>query len=401
LSKDCHPFPFSQQISIYKSMKLTQIFGIVVLIHVGVISLLLVQPGCQSQSKTEPETQLAPLGGSPAPVVQSPTAAPSGRVDDAFNAGLTGSSTARPSTGSRATPTRPTGTTATRTGTSNGLNGEVLAPLQPFSAAGTSSPSTQTYTVQSGDTLSGIARKHRVGLAELRSVNQLSGDRINVGQQILIPVEDGTIVSTGLESAPVASSSPQRNYTVQSGDTLSRIAQRQGTTVAALRSANNLRNDTIRVGQQLVIPGSTAVQTASTPASAAPTAVAAAPVASGDAYVVQSGDSPIIIARKLGVDVNDLMRVNGITDPRRLTVGQRLIVPAGGSSRSATATTSTPATTPPPSRNGTQPTTMLPQTSRPQTLSPSTPSQQPRPIDPLELLEDDDIPLVDWEEVDN
>lgn len=47
-----------------------------------------------------------------------------------------------------------------------------------------------------------------------------------------------------------------REYTVQRGDTLSRVAARMDTTIAQLRAANGLRGDLINVGQKLIVPGS-------------------------------------------------------------------------------------------------------------------------------------------------
>lgn len=106
-------------------------------------------------------------------------------------------------------------------------------------------------------------------------------------------------------------------YTVTAGDTLSGIASRHGTTVAAIAEANGIDNpDLIYVGQQLVLPGDT-------PAEAA----APGPVRTGDpaeTYVVQAGDTLATIARKFGVSVADLARANGISDPNRVYGGTLL-----------------------------------------------------------------------------
>jgi LysM repeat protein len=62
--------------------------------------------------------------------------------------------------------------------------------------------------------------------------------------------------STGSSSPkPVSySGSGSKTYTVESGDTLWSISRKQGASVAAIKSANGLTGDTIRVGQKLVIP---------------------------------------------------------------------------------------------------------------------------------------------------
>jgi LysM repeat protein len=56
-------------------------------------------------------------------------------------------------------------------------------------------------------------------------------------------------------------------------------------------------------------------------------AVAAKPVSSGKTYVVKKGDSPVTIAKKLKVPYDDLMALNHIEDPRKLRIGQELLIP--------------------------------------------------------------------------
>lgn len=51
------------------------------------------------------------------------------------------------------------------------------------------------------------------------------------------------------------------------------------------------------------------------------------PAASGETYVVQAGDTPWSICQKFGCDHNELMALNGITDPTTLRVGQKLKIP--------------------------------------------------------------------------
>lgn len=85
-----------------------------------------------------------------------------------------------------------------------------------------------TYVIQPGDTLSEIAERYGTTYQTLATLNGISNpDRIYAGQTIRIP-ED--------------SSSTARYYTVRSGDTLSEIAQRFGTTVNALAALNGISN---------------------------------------------------------------------------------------------------------------------------------------------------------------
>ena len=101
----------------------------------------------------------------------------------------------------------------------------------------------KTYTVVSGDTLSAIAVKFGVTVASLASLNGISNvNLIYVGQVLKIPPASKT---------PASSSSPVY-YTVVSGDTLSGIAAKFGTTTSTLASLNKIKNiNLIYVGQVL------------------------------------------------------------------------------------------------------------------------------------------------------
>jgi len=95
------------------------------------------------------------------------------------------------------------------------------------------------YTVKAGDTLAGIARVQGVTVAELKGANQLKGDRILVGQKLLLPEK----AATGFIL-----------HVVARGDTLGSIGRRYSVGVAAIRKANNLKGDRILVGQRLRVP---------------------------------------------------------------------------------------------------------------------------------------------------
>lgn len=105
------------------------------------------------------------------------------------------------------------------------------------------------YVVARGDSLSLIAQRHNVSLSQLRSANSLRSDTIHVGQTLSIP---------GSGPALIAAVAPPQvsEHTIARGETLSGIAARYSISLSSLREANRLRNDTIRVGQVLVIPAS-------------------------------------------------------------------------------------------------------------------------------------------------
>jgi len=127
-------------------------------------------------------------------------------------------------------------------------------------------------------------------------------------------------------------------HQVQPGETLVKIASDYGVSVAELEKANSITDPKkIQIGTTLNIPaGASAPAKATTPAATAPAsaeAAAASPAESsvadsGKVYTVAKGDNPWKIAKKLKVPYADLLSLNGITDPRKLQIGQKLKVPA-------------------------------------------------------------------------
>ena len=121
-------------------------------------------------------------------------------------------------------------------------------PYQNYVA--TISNSTREYRVRRGDTLSGIARTMGIPLAQLRAVNGLSGDLINIGQRLRIPSSAVNTVASA--TAPL----DKIAYKVRKGDTLWRISRRYNTSVAQIMSQNGLNSDLLEVNQVLQItPG--------------------------------------------------------------------------------------------------------------------------------------------------
>ena len=125
--------------------------------------------------------------------------------------------------------------------------------------AGTTNTSAYiTYTVQSGNTLSGIAYKYGVTVSQLQQWNNISNPNVlSVGQTLKIYTNSsssssGTTSNTGSSSS--SSNSAYITYTVQSGNTLSGIAYKYGVTVSQLQQWNNISNpNVLSVGQTLKI----------------------------------------------------------------------------------------------------------------------------------------------------
>lgn len=133
------------------------------------------------------------------------------------------------------------------------------------------------------------------------------------------PTRPGTPAAAALESAPPADVTPATTYTVVSGDNLTKIAKKHGTTVAELEKANKLTGSSrLSVGQKLLIPGK------------APAGVSAARTGGGAAftYTVRAGDTLAGIARHEGTTTAELKRINNLRSDY-VFVGQVLKVPAG------------------------------------------------------------------------
>lgn len=117
-------------------------------------------------------------------------------------------------------------------------------------------PSAIEYTIVRGDSFSAIATRFGVTAKAIQEANPgVDPLRLQIGQKIMVPPPAPRRDAPGTsEAAP----SGELIYTVKSGDNLTKIAKDHDTTVRALRSANNLVTDNIKVGQKLKIPGKSA-----------------------------------------------------------------------------------------------------------------------------------------------
>ena len=122
------------------------------------------------------------------------------------------------------------------------------------------------------------------------------------------------------------------SYTVQPGDTLSKLSRQYNTTVSALINANQIANpNLIFVGQTLRIPeGSGAPAPTNSPPVNPPPSLpqpTAVPPTSGTTYVVQRGDTLYRIAQRFGVSVGAITAANNISNANYIYVGQVLTIP--------------------------------------------------------------------------
>ena len=180
--------------------------------------------------------------------------------------------------------------------------------IQRASASTTNSRPTKVshkiHVVRSGDTLSTIAERYGVGLSVLKRTNRIQGNFIKIGQRLRIPNAEESIDSR------------IRWHTVASGENLSTIAKKYGTSVVRIQRANRLNSTILRVGQRLEIP-----------VAEAPARSTQKKVSQSKIHVVRSGDTLSTIAERYGVGVSQLMKTNGLRN-KVIRVGQKLIIPA-------------------------------------------------------------------------
>ena len=164
----------------------------------------------------------------------------------------------------------------------------------PVSAASTNAPGTNAtayippvpepvvtpsaakeYVIVKGDYLEKIAKDHGLTTKALQDANPgVDSKKLKIGQKIQIPAAPVAPVAGSSVNAPTADVAlpGEQIHKVKSGDTLTTIAKHYGVSVKALRSANSLTTDKIKVGDKLKIPARTAAPEMPAPAPAPATA---------------------------------------------------------------------------------------------------------------------------------
>ncbi|MEE9554316.1 MAG: LysM peptidoglycan-binding domain-containing protein [candidate division Zixibacteria bacterium] len=164
------------------------------------------------------------------------------------------------------------------------------------------------YLVRYGDTLWDIAQAHGMSVSQLRRLNNLSSNRIYAGRELVISHDS---------KKEISSSGSMSKYTVRRGDNLWKIASKFGTTVSRIKRANGLVSNEIYPGNRLKVPSG---------GSSNALAVSGADKTRSDYvyYTIRRGDTLWEIAKKHGVDIDDLASWNKIRSKSRLYPGEKL-----------------------------------------------------------------------------
>ena len=185
-----------------------------------------------------------------------------------------------------------------------------------------------TYTVQSGDSLTAIASKYNLGMDYIADLNNMSRTAgLRAGQKLKLTGEVPAVETPKtVEKQTTASNNSTDIHVVKSGETLNSIARKYHLQLNYLAELNNLsRTANVRVGQRLKIEGdvdSTPIKTET---------VAAKPQATSsratEAYKVKSGESLNSIANRAGMSVSELASLNNLSPRAGLQVGQTIQIP--------------------------------------------------------------------------
>jgi len=199
----------------------------------------------------------------------------------------------------------------------------VVQPVAEAAApAGKSAPAEPaTYTVVAGDTLKKIASRHKTSIEAIEKANDItSTTTIRVGQVLRLPASASVkaAASQAKPAAPVAPAAKVASAGVVAPLPVSKAQAATGTSTKPAASKDSAAS------------GSSARSSEPKAASAAEPKTAAPAATSedgGKSYVVAAGDNPYTIAKKLKISYSDLLKANKIDDPKKLQIGQKLIVP--------------------------------------------------------------------------
>lgn len=167
-----------------------------------------------------------------------------------------------------------------------------------------------TYTVQKGDTLYKIANRYGISVSEIKRLNNLTSDTLQIGQ----------VLKLSESSSDDSNIGDTTTYIVKKNDTLYGIASKYNTTVDILKRLNNFTTNTLYIGQEIIVPNNNGT----------PDDDITQP-SEYDIYIVKKGDSLWLIANNYGITVDELVSMNNLKN-LTLQIGQELKVPATESS---------------------------------------------------------------------
>lgn len=236
-----------------------------------------------------------------------------------------------------------------------------FATVAILSTSFSTSAFASTYAVQKGDTLTSISKKHNISISDIKSINNLKSDALFINQQLKMTATSTPKKPNSTPPAPIKQNT--HTYTVVKGDSLIKIANKHGITLAELKTWNNLTNDMIYIGQRLNVADKTAPKQEAvakpkpnqstkpiinnTPTQTVPPSTnskpddATKPDLSNGEYTIKSGDSLSKIAAQFNVTVEQLKSWNNLSSDL-IFVGQKLKINENTSTQKPTTDAQTP-----------------------------------------------------------
>ncbi|MEQ9619388.1 MAG: LysM peptidoglycan-binding domain-containing protein [Deltaproteobacteria bacterium] len=208
------------------------------------------------------------------------------------------------------------------------------------------------YVVKKGDTLGHIAVKFSTTSREIKKLNGLKSDSLQIGQVLKIKslAKEGKPAQSNestAKSGTPETNAPNGRYTVRKGDTPGEIAEKLGVSTRELIKLNGIESRNLRIGQVLRVPGlspedkkipdpgvASGKPSTKDKKQSEPTERSVETRSVPAVYTVRKGDTPGEIAEKLGVSTKELIKLNNL-DGKVLQIGQKLAVP-GAVSRDVT-----------------------------------------------------------------
>lgn len=169
----------------------------------------------------------------------------------------------------------------------------------------------QTHTVESGETLFSIAQQYDITVQKLKEWNNLQNNQLTIGQTLIVQSADQESAIT---------------HTVVPQETLFSISKRYGVSIAEIKSWNELSNNNLNVGQELIIYPSSGDNSASGSGNNN-SIVVSTNTQQNTYYTVKSGDTLYKIARSHNMTLDELKELNDLSS-NTISIGQQLTVKA-------------------------------------------------------------------------
>lgn len=202
----------------------------------------------------------------------------------------------------------------------NGLKGNSIAAgktLKIFSSSSSSSYGDITtknssnltyYKVNPGETIGQIAEKFKVKISDIQNWNNLSGNKIIAGSRLKI-YSNASVNDIDVEPVRNSNNSSSGTHIIRKGETINSIAALYNISVSDLRKWNNLTSDNIQIGDKLIVSSENKNVTTSK--------------AKPDYHIVQKGETLFSISKFYNVPVTRLKSLNGLTSSN-IKVGEKL-----------------------------------------------------------------------------